>query len=52
MEEDELDDPSYSDVSSTTLRLQVTRQALVLEHFQRRWKQEYLTSLRELHKVA
>ena len=27
IEEDELDDPSYSDVSSTTLRLQVTRQA-------------------------
>ena len=52
IDEDEINDPSYSDSSGTTLRAKVSKQALLLEHFQCRWKQEYLTSLREYHKTT
>ena len=52
IDEGEINDPSYSDSSGTTLRAKVSKQALLLEHFQRCWKQEYLTSLREYHKTT
>ena len=46
----EIDDPDYGSTSTgTDLRTRVARHAQVLQHFQQRWKQEYLTSLRECH---
>ena len=46
----EIDDPDYGSTSTgTDLRTRVARHAQVLQHFQHRWKQEYLTSLRERH---
>jgi len=48
--EDELTDPTF--LSSTSLRDKVNRQTQLLDHFQRRWQREYLTSLREVYKAT
>ena len=48
--EENLDDPDYMD--APTMRQQVDRHSKILNHFQSRWKREYLTSLREFHKTS
>ena len=50
VEEDEVIDPNYGDGSD--LRKRANTQALILKHFWKRWKLEYLTSLREFHKTT
>jgi len=46
---DEVDDPTFGDESSVRL---AKRQSLSLQHFKSRWRHEYLTSLREYHKIT
>ena len=48
--ENDLTDPTYS--TSSTLREKSRRQTQLLQHFQSRWKKEYLTSLREAHRMT
>ena len=52
MDKDEIDDPTYCDTLGKTMRILFSRQAQIFEHFQNRWRQEYLTSLREYHKTT
>ena len=47
-EDDELTDPMYC--TSPLLWEKSKRQMQLLQHFQSRWKKEYITSLREAHK--
>ena len=47
---DELTDPSYREAPQVRKRALV--QAAVLRDFQRRWRHEYLTSLRDYHKTS
>ena len=47
VENDEIEDPTYG--SAADVHCRAKRQALTLEYFQRRWRDEYLTSLREFH---
>jgi len=48
-EDDEVRDSDYNDSGSQTRRAKI--QALLLKHFWLRWRQGYLTSLREFHKT-
>ena len=48
--EENLDDPDYVDASA--MREQVDKHTRILNHFESRWKREYLTSLREFHKAC
>ena len=50
VEFDELTDPNYREASQVRKRAKV--QAAVLRDFQRRWRNEYLTSLRDYHKTS
>ena len=43
-------DPSYGEISR--LKKAARFQSLLLSHFSTRWKQEYLTSLREFHRTS
>ena len=47
---DELQDPTYSEASQ--LRKKARLQTAVLTDFKKRWRHEYLTSLREHHKAS
>ena len=47
--EEDLQDPDYGSTSSQ-MRKNAKRLSLLLNHFQTRWKHEYLTSLREFHR--
>ena len=47
-EDEELTDPTYT--TGTMLRSRIQRQEVLLQHFQNRWRREYLTALRESHK--
>ena len=49
-DQEELADPSV--VHGKDLRKQVDKLTQLIEHFTSRWKREYLTSLREFHKVS
>ena len=48
--DDELCDPDFEDVSE--IRRKVKAQALIIKHFGNRWREEYLTALRESHKTT
>ena len=48
LEEDKLIDPSFN--GNVEIQRNAKRLTLLLQHFYRRWRQEYLTSLREFHK--
>jgi len=48
--EENADDPDNLDAS--TMRRQVDKHSRIINHFQSRWKREYLTSLREFHKAS
>ena len=50
VQDDEIRDPNFEDNSE--LRHRVKRQALVIERFWNRWKNEYLTALRETHRTT
>ena len=50
MEKDEISDPTF--LTSSMLQEKVKRQTQLLQHFQGRWRREYLTSLRETHKYT
>ena len=50
VEDDEESDPDY--YSSNQMRTKVDRQGMLLQHFQSRWKKEYLTALWELHRTT
>ena len=45
------EDPKDPDYLATPIHRMVNRQTQLIQHFQTRWKQEYLTALREFHKV-
>ena len=45
------EDPKDPDYLATPIRRMANRQTQLIQHFQTRWKQEYLTALREFHKV-
>ena len=45
------EDPKDPDYLATPIRRMINRQTQLIQHFQTRWKQEYLTALREFHKV-
>ena len=49
-EEDTID-PDYTPYTAPIVRESFSRQAQILKHFEGRWKQEYLTALREFYKV-
>lgn len=52
-EDDEISDPNYQlNLSDSLMRKQAYTQSIVLHHFKTRWKQEYLTSLREFHRTT
>ena len=50
VQEDELDDPTYGETSDIQTRAKI--QSLLLHHFWNRWSKEYLTALREFHRVS
>ncbi|XP_065911194.1 uncharacterized protein [Dysidea avara] len=47
VEEDEFTDPTYGEVCGNAKLL-----ATILQNFQKRWRHEYLTSLREVHRAT
>ena len=49
-EDNKLTDPTYC--TSSTLREKSRRQSQLLQHFQSRWKKEYIISLRETHRMT
>ena len=50
VEDDEEPDPDY--YPSNQMRAMIDRQGVLLQHFQSRWKKEYLTALREFHRTT
>ena len=48
--DDEIKDPDFGDVSTVKHRARV--HAIVIKHIWRRWRNEYLTALRETHKTT
>jgi len=49
---EETDDPNFGETTGSALRTGFARHAQLLQHFQQRWKREYLTSLREQHRTT
>ena len=49
--DDDPDDPDYN-VSAPTMRKQLTNHTRLLQNFQTRWRREYLTALREFHRIT
>lgn len=52
VDEDEISDPSYAPSQATDVLKRSKRVALLIQHFWTRWRQEYLTSLREFHRQS
>ena len=50
VQDDELHDPDFGDDS--VFRHRAKRQALLIQHFWNRWRDEYLTALRETHRTV
>ncbi|XP_065894153.1 uncharacterized protein [Dysidea avara] len=50
VQEDEICDPNY--MNGPEVRHRAKRQAIIIQHFENRWKSEYLTVLRETHRVT
>ena len=50
VEEDEVVDPTFGE--DTNIEKRVKQLTSILQHFRSRWKHEYLTSLREFHKMS
>ena len=50
IEDEEVKDPTYG--TARDVQYRARKQALVIQHFRRRWKEEYLTSLREFHRAT
>lgn len=48
---DDQNDPDYN-VSGSVIRKQFTKHAKLIEHFQTRWRKEYLTALREFQRIS
>jgi len=48
---EDISDPDYTPYTAPIAHESFTRQAQILKHFEVRWKQKYLTALRELYKV-
>ena len=48
VEDGEINDPTF--LTSSILQEKAKRQVQILQHFQQRWKREYLTSLRDTHR--
>ena len=51
VQEDEICDPNFINGGSE-IRHRAKKQALIFQHFENRWKLEYLTALRETHRVT
>ena len=49
--EEDPEDPDY-EISESQVRKCLTNQAKLIEHFQARWRREYLTALREFYKES
>ena len=47
--EDEIYDPNFGDTSE--VRSKASKQAHIIRHFQSHWKTEYLTALRDAHRI-
>ena len=52
VEQDDIVDPDYNQNGNAEIQRKSKRLALLLQHFWTRWRQEYLTSLREFHKTT
>ena len=51
VQEDEICDPNFI-TGGSEIRHRAKKQVLMLQHFENRWKREYLTALRETHRVT
>lgn len=51
VQEDEIHDLDFM-IGASEIRHKAKKQALIFKHFETRWKREYLTALREKHRVT